>query len=256
MIADPNILLLESMGRTVTPLMLAVKVKSLPLAKKFISLNADVNARDFHPLPEDGRGRTALHYAIEVESLPIAKFLIKSGANIDAVDSRGWTPLAESVFNKNIRMTEFLLAAGANPKVKNRRLSLLNLAIESDDQELITLILRTGCDFQQADEFGKTPLMQAAGHHNLLAVKQLCALGADVNAKDKKGYTPLMRACLAGPKSQPEVVRYLLKSGAKKWIKNDSGMNAIAIAKRSIRSLETPKYQKVFLKILSILEDK
>ena len=73
------------------------------------------------------------------------------------------------------------------------------------------------------DAFAYVALHWACGKGHLECAKALLGAGADINKQDNDGWTPLMRAAWCG---KIEVVRELLKRGAKKELKTDDGNNA------------------------------
>lgn len=66
-----------------------------------------------------------------------------------------------------------------------------------------------------------TPLHLSVDHPELVAL--LLASGANVNARDSSGWTPLMRACNAGAF---EVALMMLEHGAEPHARNDEGYTA------------------------------
>ena len=93
--------------------------------------------------------------------------------------------------NKNIRLVEMALAAGANIEAR--------------------------------DEIGRTSLMWTAFHGASAMVTYLIAQGADVDARDGRGRTGLMWAALAG---RGEVVSILLRSGGDATLVDGEGKAA------------------------------
>jgi ankyrin repeat protein len=75
----------------------------------------------------------------------------------------------------------------------------------------VKLLLESGADINARNNDGETPLMVASllGHVDI--VKLLLAKGADVDAMHKRGMTALMRASFEG---HVEVVRVLVDHGA------------------------------------------
>ncbi|XP_043964694.1 myotrophin isoform X3 [Gambusia affinis] len=70
---------------------------------------------------------------------------------------------------------------------------------------------------------GRKPLHYAADFGQLDVIKYLLDKGADVNATDKHGLTPLMNACFEDHK---ECAKILLEKGADKHIKSSQGISA------------------------------
>ena len=71
------------------------------------------------------------------------------------------------------------------------------------------------------DGQGRTALLYAAGYGDLAAVRALCEAGADVNAGDRAGMTPLHWACL---KAHAPVVELLLGSKADAFVRATAGI--------------------------------
>lgn len=69
-------------------------------------------------------------------------------------------------------------------------LKKLNYAIDESDIPTITTLL-TKVDINSQDTSGSTPLHNAIADGNLKIIQLLVNSGANINAKDKKGYTPL-----------------------------------------------------------------
>lgn len=78
------------------------------------------------------------------------------------------------------------------------------------------------------DGAGQTPLMLAAWHEAIVAVRLLMGMGANVNAQDHSGVTALMRAAMNGNVSIAEI---LLKNGADPSLKDNEGKTALEYAR-------------------------
>ena len=89
--------------------------------------------------------------------------------------------------------------------------ALFRATIEGNTDMVRSLISSPGADVNATDERGSTPLLEAAryGHDDIVRV--LIAAGADVKAQDKDGKTALM---LAVQGTHDEVVRVLKQAGA------------------------------------------
>jgi len=89
--------------------------------------------------------------------------------------------------------------------------ALFRATIEGNTDMVKSLLSSPGADVNATDERGNTPLLEAAryGHDDICRV--LIAAGANLKAKDKDGKTALM---LAVQNSHDDVVRVLKQAGA------------------------------------------
>ena len=152
-------------------------------------------------------GVSPLHAAALSGQSAIVGILVDRGAQIDALDNLGRTPLLTyaSGAAHNLDVLRILLKAGANPNAAERTTNMSALdyiAIQGRTDEAELLVI-AGANVNDRDSlFGQTPLHfatdccnAAIGNHDM--VRFLIAHGADVNAKDVNGYTPLgyVRRC-------------------------------------------------------------
>lgn len=170
-----------------TVLMLAVVHGHVETARGLIEKGANVNATaDF---PDKGtavpqKGVTALMQASASGDLPMVKLLVERGADVNARDGDGATALMGTTDGKVIA---YLLEhkADANVKDKAGNTALINLVRNS--------------------RFGDASTVAAA--------EALLAKGADVNAANSVGETPLGVAEQTG---KDELIALFRKAGAKK----------------------------------------
>ncbi len=80
--------------------------------------------------------------------------------------------------------------------------------------------------------FRVSALLQAVSAGDENAVSAILATGADVNAKNDGGQTPLILAIVSG---QPHLIRPLLSAGADPLLQDNTGLNAIEWAARKGR---------------------
>lgn len=143
-------------------------------------------------------------------------------------------------------MTEFLVAKGAKVSAKdgNGRTALM-FAAALGNIELVNLMMKEGANVDAKDKTGKTVLMAAVNPHtvwgrhpkaplvpvyhgNLEVAKKLLVDGrVNVNAKDKQGWTALMRAVQG---DNFKIVKLLLEKGAEVNAKDKNDYSALELA--------------------------
>ena len=102
----------------------------------------------------------------------------------------------------------------------------LMTSIRDGDRTAIDALLRSNVRaVTSRGPAGATPLMTAALYGDAALVRQLLRAGADPNAADRAGVTPLMWAA-----ASPDTIRLLLDAGADVNARSDDGRSALAIA--------------------------
>jgi len=125
----------------------------------------------------------------------------------------GTTALHWAVHNNDKPLVERLLKAGANVNARNDygATPLAEAAVLADPV-LLERLLKAGADVESANDDGQTALMLVARNGNVAAAKLLLRYRANVNAREKwRQQTALM---WAAAQAQPEMVRFLVSKGA------------------------------------------
>jgi ankyrin repeat protein len=188
-----------------------------------ISHGADVHARD-------DWGATPLFY---VRSAAVAELLIDCGADVNALRQDGVAVLNGPVERENTDLLRLLLKHGANPNYKDRfGWTLLMRAVWKGYPEVADILLEFGAETK--DPNGGTLLHVAAAGGHLPMVEHLLKRGADVNARDNLGLTPLHEVASLcqpdeGPAIQP-VVECLIAHGADVNLGDNDGRTCVHAA--------------------------
>ena len=256
--ADP--VLLNARGpEGSTPFMYAVLYTDVPMLTTLLKKGADPNRHN-------DANATALMWA--VGDMGKTRLLLEHGADVNAKSDDMRTPLMIAARHPgNAPVVKLLLDHGANPnpnaKPEQEGCPLLD-AITASDAEMAKLLLVRGANGQAAGEMGlamsvgsncpgcidliaakvtkkevfTAALQDVAIYADLHSVQVLLDHGADLNAADPLGRTPLMYAARSDAPSA-EVVKLLLKRGADVNAKDghanagDMGWTALDMAKQN-----------------------
>ena len=108
----------------------------------------------------------------------------------------------------------------------------------------VRAVIRSGADPNALDKRGETPLMYAAADNsNAAVITILIEAGADINARGKNGMTALMYA--AEDNANPAVLTALLEAGADAKAKDDGGSTAFDYAANNANLTGTDAYQQL-----------
>lgn len=224
------------LGRREARLLADVNAGDLVAVKKFLDQGGNVNL-------QDEPGMTPLHHAVNADHrgshLEIIQLLIARGANVKAIDDTHHTPLHLAGYAET---AELLLRAGANvnARTKSSGETLLNAAAWGAAQgapksyeaylDLTKLLLANGADVNLRlktgsmiedekpyhDKTGDTVLHQVARSYSEQHASTVCELlishGAEVNAVNIKGHTPLDEAVV---NERSKTADFLRQHGAK-----------------------------------------
>lgn len=204
----------------------------------------------------DASGLTVLHYLCS-ENAPGGRYedfelildrILAAGVPIDAGTTSGLTPLMFAAEYGNTRMIESLLRRGADihRKADSGRTALHD-ACAGCVPQAVEALLACGARIDDADGRGRSPLHMVGEDAHFLSlpdtdIRTICAAllsrGADINAPDALGRTPLFDSV---SRKGAGLMRVLLSLGADPEHRDGSGMTVEALVRERMR--EEPKPQ-------------
>lgn len=236
-----------------SPLALAIVQQSLDITEYLIDQGCNL----FHPIDKE-KNFNALYMAVAVGNENICRLLLRKGAGIHVNKSGmdqygrddGWhclhcainrdkpflikplvdagafvnegtgplklTPLQRAAMSGYIRSVEELLKAGASLEAKNTEsgMTALHFAAFHREPVMLEFLLQRGADPDAENNVGTTPLMMACANASFEMTKTLIAFKANINKRQHsdKHETALMQA--AQRYNSEDVINLLLKSGA------------------------------------------
>lgn len=132
------------------------------------------------------RGDTALHVAAAAHSPDIARWLIANGADPRAENRRGAQPLHYAADHSDEDEPSDTARNGAQTTTDIRK-----HVHPGSQTEIIQILIAAGADPNALDKSGVTPLHRAVRKRSIEAVRALLAVGAEPRKPNRSGSTPL-----------------------------------------------------------------
>jgi len=209
----------------------AARAGHIEAVKKHLGDGTDVNAKN-------ADGWTPLHEAARWGQKEIAELLIAKGADVNAKDEDGWTPLDWAITNirgahyKQTETIALLRKHGGKTSEWFKAEESIHIAAKIGHLEAVRQHLAAGANVNAIDHEGNTPLHHAVYNDQTEIIRLLIDKGAEVNGKRKaanheKGVAPLHTATW---RSTIETMELLIDNGADVNMKRADGAIALHYA--------------------------
>jgi len=182
--------------------------------------------KNINPLVRNKNGMSGMTLAASYDNVNILNYLIQTYIDM-LTDVDKSEMLACSVIHNLKDNVECMISHKFNPLNDFRGDPIIIWAIQSEDLEMIKLLVNHGSSINASNDEGHTLLYNTAaeGLDNIL--KWLIEMGADIEKKDHKGNTPLIIACCY---NQLRIVELLVEHGANTNAKNNRGCSPLLYA--------------------------
>ncbi|KAI7760689.1 hypothetical protein LZL87_007901 [Fusarium oxysporum] len=207
-------------GGGYSPLMLASMNGHTNIARWLFSRGTNIHERY--------KNQSAISLATSNGHAETVEFLLNVGADPNTCGIKDEPILFLAAENCDEKLTKLLLERGASAKAKNRlRKTPLHRAAERGGPvAIMEALLRYGAEIDARDDRGRTPLILALIYASIDEIGLLIGQGADVTAQDEEDETCLHQAMKRGNETL-EIVRLLLENGARADARNRSGQTCL-----------------------------
>lgn len=192
----------------------------------------------FSQTPPSGAEAAAykgLHAAAWNNDLEQLGKLLAAGANPNVRDGAERTPLHVAAFRSHDEAVTVLINAGADPNaLEHAKYDIVTIAAVADDPKLVALALKLGAKPGNITSiYDGTALIAAAHLGHVDVVKILIAAGAPLDHINNLGWTALIEAVVLGDggPNHVETARALVDGGASKSIADRNGQTPLMLAK-------------------------
>ncbi|KAJ2547922.1 palmitoyltransferase akr1 [Coemansia sp. RSA 1933] len=179
---------------------------------------------------KDPQGNSLLHVAVLSGSMEIVRYFVEEkrvNVNVRNV-LHNVPPLFWAISQVRLNVVVYLLDHGADPTlVDSLGYSILHAAVHAGAVFILVYLATTqvsafGYTIDVGDSQGITPLMWAVCQRRIEIVEFLLRIGANINAQDKTGKTPLHYSLMSGSDA---ISALLLVKGADPLLKDFSESN-------------------------------
>lgn len=214
-------------------------------------------AQGANPSQTDNKGNTPLLIAAQTTHLPLVELLFNAAKkDLNLANQKGQTPLMLATQYASPEVVQFLLEQGANPELTDKNGNsptfYLVQSFRPNPKENLSaltqkasLLQKSGIALNAPQAEGNNTYHLAVAKNSLPLLQALAQWGANINAKNQNGETPLMQAAMIA--QDDSLLKYLLTLGADKSLKTEFGETAFDLAQEN-ENLQKKNISLTFLK--------
>ena len=215
-----------------TPLHLAATKHHLGIMEYLLQQGAMVDARKQN-------GVTPLLQALDYQNIDMVRILLKHGASVNKQDYYFHSPLSVAVSKNNLHLVTYLIENGADVNAATQHgISLTEVALSQGYGDIVSVLRNAQSSKSERPSVLYLKLDSVSAQTELFKIcntgqgshKQVCELlraGANVNATDNFGKTPLI---VAAQNNCQQCVQWLLQENANIFIRNNKSYTALGYA--------------------------
>ena len=174
------------------------------------------------PSAPNGEGVPPILIALGREDFEMVDLLLKYGIENNSIDERGRTVLQRIIESNDTELVQTVLRRGVDERY------IVHLAAGVGDTTLLKILLKNKIDINKRDALGRTPLLFALLYDRTQCAKMLLDQGADYfSLANNQGKTLLM---VAAERRNIEGMKLLLHAGANIFAKDNRGWTALTHA--------------------------
>ncbi|TRZ89082.1 hypothetical protein D4R89_06655 [bacterium] len=138
----------------------------------------------------------------------------------------------EAIVKGEKSVVDLFLEAGMSPNAKQRGITALMEASRrgKTHREIAAALIQAGAEINAQDPYGVTPLLFAAISGSLETIRMLLKSGANVKAKDVDGRTALIETLTTENDLPPETIEELIQAGSEVNVRIYGGLTPLMIA--------------------------